>query len=621
MATLAELQDALRNAGKAGATDDAKRLADAIVSLKSNQAIPQQAKPRTLTEDPGFLKSGVIATGKTFDSLLDGATQMYLAARGEDSALNGLKANVDEKAAIYQPLKEAHPWATGIGESLPSMVIPGGGAKTLLGNAGRMALAGGIPAALEYGSPEERAKRGLVGAAAGASVPLVGSVLKTAKSFFEPLYESGRNAIAGRLLNTVAGDSAGAVRANMANAAPVVAGSMPTAAQVAESGGVAALERAASQANPEAYTRRAMEQSAARVNALRGIAGDDASLAAAEAARSSATKGLYDSAKKQFATNAPDLASALGRIPDSVMAKAHQLAKLSGDVLKQGVDVPATSVASGVLDASGNQIMNQVAAQQSRYSGKALHYIKLAMDDAIGRVGDGAMGNTEKGLATGAKDALLGAIDRQIPDYAAARGAFAALSKPVNQMQVGQELLQRMQGPLADFGGLANETGSIYARALRNADQTVRSATGMKNMTLDKVMSPEQMAVLNGIATDLARKANAQNLGRGVGSDTFQKLAMNNIAQQSGVPRLMGGLLEMPGISRATRWIYSDSDKKMQGLLADALLNPKESAALMEKASENGLLKSSPKARKALEQVVLRGGLLAAPASGSFANP
>lgn len=78
----------------------------------------------------------------------------------------------------------------------------------MLGNAGRMALAGGVPAALEYGTGNERAKRALIGAGAAASVPLIGAAAKSAASIAEPLYQGGRNTIAGRTLNRVAGNDA-----------------------------------------------------------------------------------------------------------------------------------------------------------------------------------------------------------------------------------------------------------------------------------------------------------------------------------------------------------------------------------------------------------------------------
>ena len=44
---------------------------------------------------------------------------MYYGATGNDQAAAELKAAQDENTRLYQPLKQARPWATGIGESLP----------------------------------------------------------------------------------------------------------------------------------------------------------------------------------------------------------------------------------------------------------------------------------------------------------------------------------------------------------------------------------------------------------------------------------------------------------------------------------------------------------------------
>lgn len=582
---------------------------------KQESAAPKKAPS---VEDPGFLKSTLIGAGRTFDKLLDGATQMYLAARGEDSALSGLKKNVDTKAQLYQPLAEARPWATGIGEALPLMAIPAGGSASLLGNMGRMALAGAVPGALEYGSPEERAKRAIVGGAAGASIPMIGAGLRSGWSLLEPLAEKGRAKIVGRTLNRVAGDDAKTVVSRLSSASELVPGSVPTASQVANSGGIAAMERAAAQADPQAYAQRYAEQASARLNALRGIAKDATAMKTAEAARDSATRGLYDQAKSAIVENSPELASTLERLPSNVLATANRLAKLAGEPLKIGQDVPARTAFLGgiqgsIVDEAGKPIAKEVAAETSKYSGRALHYIKLALDDALGKTGDSALGTTEKRLMSGAKDALLEQVDKQIPAYAQARRAYASLSKPINQMQIGQELVNKVQPALADYGAIGSETAATFARALRDADATAARATGFKNATMKSVLSPEQMQAVEAVAKDLARKSTSQNLGRGVGSDTFQKLSMQNIAEQSGMPRVVGGLLGMPGVSRATNWIYRDVDQQMQGLLGEALLNPRMAAELMQNADRK-LLESSPRLLQLLQQSAMRGGLLGAPA-------
>lgn len=546
------------------------------------------AKPPV--EDPGFGESVKISAGKTIDAVLNGLTQMYLGARGEDSALSGLKTNVDRNAEIYKRLQQERPFATGIGEALPSMIIPAGGGATLGANMARMATAGAAPGLLEYGTVGERLGRGAIGAVAGAAVPALVAGAKTIKSAVEPLYQSGREAIVGRMLNRVT-ESDPMARARMMAATELIPGSKPTAAQVAQSGGVSALERAASAMNPEAYTQRAMEQSSARLNALRGIAGDDQLMKSAVNAREAASGALYSQADAGVAPIDSFFSGLMARPQfKAAVSRAQELAKNEGlaDIFFRGQNGEPVALL-----------------------GQGAHYIKKALDEAAeygaasytGKAGASAAGRTN--------EAFQKWLDQSIPEYGLAKAEFAAKSVPINQMQIGQSLLEKVQPALADYGALARETGATYARGLRDADALAASATGLSGAKMANVLTPQQMATVENVARDLARKANAQDLGRGVGSDTFQKLSMSNIAEQSGMPRIVGGLLELPGVSRAAAWTYRETDQKMQRALSDALLDPKAAAQLMVNADKKWLA-NNPKTRAALEQVAMRGGGLLA---------
>lgn len=557
-------------------------------------------KPKLAPEDtPGVGETLLIGAGRTFDRIGKGMQQLYYGATGNNAALTKLKAQAEADDAAYAPLKEARPWATGIGEAAPSMVLPGGGGTTLLSNAGRMALAGALPNVLEYGSAEERLKRGAVGAAAGATLPVAGAAVKTGWSFAEPMFNKGREAIAGRLLNRVAGDSAPDVINRLKSATELVPGSAPTAAQVAESGGIAALERQAAAANPEAYTRRAMEQSSARLNALRSVAGDDAQMAAAQAARDAAKRALYAQADVGVAPVDGTFKGLLMRPQfTSAVNRAQELAKDSG---------------------LGDIFFRNSRGEPIALIGQGAHYIKKALDE-MGEFGSASYtGKTAAGNANKTNNLFQNWLKQHIPEYDAGKQAFAAGSKPINQMEIGRALLDKAQPALADYGALGKETGAAYAAALRNADALAAKATGFPGARMNNVLNPQQMQLVEGVAKDLARKANAQDLGRGPGSDTFQKLAMQNIAEQSGMPRVVGGLLELPGVSRATAWAYRETDQKMQAMLADALLDPKKAAALMERANQKWL-QDNPTARRLLEQATGRLGLLSVPAAEALAQ-
>jgi len=145
--------------------------------------------PKAKAPDVGVMG----AIGKGFqhvaNNLADGITQMYLSARGEDSALRGLKSLNEQDKQAYAPIQQAHPFATGFGEAIPLMAIPGGqatmGARLMAPTIGAAGLG-----ALQYGSPEERLKAAareggaaLVGAGAGE---VVGRIIKPTSGRMAP---------------------------------------------------------------------------------------------------------------------------------------------------------------------------------------------------------------------------------------------------------------------------------------------------------------------------------------------------------------------------------------------------------------------------------------------------
>lgn len=556
---------------------------------------PAQPAGLAPEDTPSFGQTALIGAGRTFDRIGKGMQQLYYGATGNDKELAALQERAGSDDAAYAPLREARPWATGIGESLPSMAIPAGGAATLLGNAGRMALAGAAPGLLEYGSAGERALRGGIGAAAGAAVPLLGAAVKTGKSFLEPLFGAGREAIAGRTLNRVAGADAPAVAQRLTQATELVPGSAPTAAQVAQSGGIAALERSASSANPQAYTERAMEQAAARTAALRGIAGDEASLAAALAKRKTVGGAAY--------------ARATAAGVDTQMADA--LAPQISSLLERDEIKAAIAEAKSLAKSEGYNLTDEMGSVQG------LQYVKQALDDRIADLAPNAKNKIR--VWTKTSNDLKSVLDDIAPELRQADRTYARLSREPNRMQVGQALLDKAQPALADFGGLGAENGALFARALRNVDPIAQKATGLSGATAESVLSPAQRATVQSVAEDFARRSNAQNLGRGVGSNTFQNFAMSNIAEQSGAPRAVGGLLGMPGVARATAWAYRDTDQKVKDLLADALLDPKKAADLMARADQKWL-SDNPGTRRLLEQAAVRGGGLLGLSAGAQAT-
>lgn len=156
-------------------------MSDAQITAAIRQSMASQTPQQ---EVPGVMQSMMIGAGRAADKVLSGITQMYLGARGEESALRGLAQQEAEKDEAYAPLQQARPIATGVGEALPAFALPIGGGGSILGLAARTGAAAAAPEALKYGSFGERAGRagvaGIGGAVGGAGGGLLSRALKPA---------------------------------------------------------------------------------------------------------------------------------------------------------------------------------------------------------------------------------------------------------------------------------------------------------------------------------------------------------------------------------------------------------------------------------------------------------
>jgi hypothetical protein len=131
---------------------------------------------RDMAEEYGPVDAAMVAAGKATTRLGQGARQLYYKATGDQAGQDRLKAEVDEENRLYEPLKQARPIATGVGEALPMLAVPVGG-TTAAGMALRSAGAAAIPEALSYGSMEDRLKRAGVAGAGGALGSLGGQAV------------------------------------------------------------------------------------------------------------------------------------------------------------------------------------------------------------------------------------------------------------------------------------------------------------------------------------------------------------------------------------------------------------------------------------------------------------
>lgn len=515
---------------------------------------------------------------------------------------DAVRGEIEETRRLDAPLLDtaggmAGSVAGNVAIMAPTMFVPG--ANTMAGAAGIGAVSGLLqPSASTAETLQNTAMGGALGPAAlGAGRALVAGA-QGAKALVEPFTSAGREKIAARTLQAFAGGPERAAEAAARINAPrsVLPGVQPTTAEVSGNAGLAQLERALRN-NPDlvtTLTERLQGNRGAMLNALQGIAGDDAAMAAAKAARESAAKPLYASAEAARVPGDETLQALLGRPSmKHAIARAEQLAREAGENIKLGQDVPASVQSTGVLDANGQPITVDVPAQFAEYTGRGLHYLKMAMDDLLEDPAAHGIGGNEARAIAQTRGQFLDWFEKSVPDYQAARQTYAAQSRPINQMEIGRELVNKFQPALADFGADSSTTAATYARALRDGDVTAQRATGMPNATLGRVMAPEQMNTLREVAEQLARRANADNLGRSPGSPTAQNLVSQNLLRQllgpMGLPESVGENALLQTLLRPAQWAGKVAEPRVLNRLAEIVLTPEEAANALRLAQQQGI--------------------------------
>ena len=195
--------------------------------------------------------------------------------------------------------------------------------------------------------------------------------------------------------------------------------------------------------------------------------------------------------------------------------KPPSLGKLDDETTKEIVNLtkrPAIQDAMQVAkETSANRGMD-IADPAGSMLG--LHRTKIALDKKIGEVKaryerdkiKSSTGDELDGLMN-AKTSLLGFMEKISPTYKQARQSFERLSKPIDQLESIAKLADKSISP---------ETEKIYISQF---------SKGLKDLKQSGVVSDRQIARLEAIEKDLARGKFAATKGKGVGSDTVQKLA------------------------------------------------------------------------------------------------
>lgn len=449
----------------------------------------------------------------------------------------------------------------------------------------RAGTAGGLyAAATTPGSLTDRAVNGVISGGMGMALPVGGSMIRAGQSLLEPLSESGQKNIAGRLLSdAINGDSL--ALSKMGSPEVFVQGSNPTTAEAVGTNGLAKLQQGLKNSDPLGFgnqlAQRQAEQRAARMNAISGIAQDDAAYEVARKAREDATNTLYQSAKGKVVEGDSTLNELLNRdVLQQGLGKAEKIASNEGRPFALQVGTPETTVSSLVLGSNGIPVSTVIPAKPTLYSGQSLHDLKMGIDDAIDFNASQGMERNLARSQEGARSEFLKWLENKLPEYGIARETYAELSKPLGQMKIGQALRDKLLPAITDWQSTpSRETANAFAGALRNADDVAKKATGFDGSTFANTMTQAQKDTIEGVAKDLGRKATTDDLIRDVGSNTASNLATQNLLRRVlgplGLPQSWAEATIPQTILKPLNMIYGGiAEPKVANQLGLGLLNP-----------------------------------------------
>lgn len=476
--------------GPDGATDEeviaqAKLLFSATKKPAIEDAITRGA--RDFNADTGFAENALAGAGKAFSDLGRGVTQFigYGPSRQE----------IDEIAKRDAPLMDTGGGITGniagnVAAMLPAAAIPG--VNTVLGGAALGVASGALS---PVGENESRLERGAYGGAFGAMLPaalkLGSGVYTKGRNLVDSLMPGGTERLGNRMLNTIAGDRQAQVLAALRANTPAVPGSAAIAGEAAVPAGSAefsALQNLVKYPKASDYDAIEQAQKLARVKALQTIGGrgaDDTALNAAIARRTAASAPLYQAVEQSAA-----------KVDAQPVVDAVKVL-LVKNKNEDAISVPMRKILDDLIP-DGETLENNP---------QALASLSKNIKAMLGKKTPDGQHEFDVKVLTGVKELL----DRQIGQaeiaYTAAREAFKTKSGPINRMNIGQVL----ENKLANATG--KESPAQFLNVLDDPALAMKKATGFpRYKELGQVLQPDEVTTAKAVGDELSRNMRLKEL-------------------------------------------------------------------------------------------------------------
>lgn len=452
----------------------------------------------------------------------------------------------------------------GIAGDVALLYAPGGAVNkfaTLPGRLAGGAALGGVYSGLQPVTPEEsRSVNALIGAGAGLGGEAAGSALgAAARRVGRGLTRTDRRA--GEVLRREAADPAA-----IAITESAVPGVRRTLGEATMDPGLMALENTVRAGNRAAFDPIDTANNAARVGQLQRIAGTDADLAAAEAARDTSTDAIKNQAFAQAAqTSATRQQQQALMVPtaDGLGALRHRVGALASESSGRPSVQSAVRDVTRALDDAGDSL-------------GSLYNVRQYIGDLLsGKAG------ADKGYAKAASRELLEIRDHldaelaaRAPSFPEYLDAYRAASKPINRMQVGREVLQRGSAPVPDEAGMPRITPGAFSRVTSDLDAIAAKATQFKKAKAADILGPEDLASIRAIQDDMQRQLRRQSSAAS-GSQTFERNEVGRRLAMKGATRAI------PLVREVAEFFEDRASERLKERLAYLMANPAEARRVL----------------------------------------
>lgn len=328
--------------------------------------------------------------------------------------------------------------------------------------------------------------------------------------------------------------------------------------------GVAAIERQMRGYRPERFSPVDRANAANRVASIRRIAGEESDMADAIADRARVTGDLRDAAfaeADQIASQAAAYGASPGGNVDSLRQQFQQIAASQGgrSAVRRTVD----------------SVLQELDAAEG--SAQGLYNVRKSINDLI----EGKAGS-DKDFARAATSELMqmrNAVDAELanvaPSFEAYRASFQNLSRPINRMEIGREILERGSVSVPDIDtGVRALTPAGMSRQTLDLDALAQRATGFDKARAEDILTPNDISAIRAVQDDLERQYFRSTASAPGGSPTEPRAEM---------ARRLGSQLagRIPGANLVMEPIRNALEQRQRDMLTYLIQNPIEARRVL----------------------------------------